>query len=163
MIFFPTSPCFSRKRVDLTRFERLGLSSVSDDADASLEDVELQEVLPVAFRECDEMVEHVGLVTTCRVIEQRIEESLRAVSRVETAMHVQDRRNIHPSTDAGADLALRLPIAMGVNNVEPTALQRRNDSRKESIVSDVDIASEAVYVHTIHHFGADISRRGDPL
>ena len=67
-------------------------------------------------------------------------------------MHVQDGRHIHPGTHTGADFALRLPITMGVNDVEATAPKRWNESWKQSIVSDVDIASETVHVHAIHRF-----------
>ena len=51
-----------------------------------------------------------------------------------------------------ADLALWLPIAVGVHNVEATALKRWDESWKQAIVADVHIASITVHVNAIYDF-----------
>ena len=80
-------------------------------------------MVPVALGQCDEMVEPVRHVTLRRVIEQRIQNRLSPVCSAET-LHARARWSGHSAERRSrADLALRLPIAMGMNDFEAIALQ----------------------------------------
>ena len=87
-----------------------------------LGNVERDEVLPVAFGERDEMVEHTspygGAPST-----GEYRNRLASTPRIVIAMHAQDGRQYPRVPRSRADLALRLPIAMGMNNVEAAVLE----------------------------------------
>jgi hypothetical protein len=139
-------PC----RVD--GFERLVLGRISDDADAARGYVQVHQVPSVLLRQCDEVVEPVGSMSARRNVVHLVKSSLEPAASVETAVHVQNRRDVGSSTDARAHFTLWLSIAVRMNDVEAAPAQGRNHSGKEPVVTDVEVALETVDVDTTDDF-----------